>query len=55
MSSVTPMVRIRGLRKSFGDHVVLKGIDFDVQPSQVIVVIGPSGEDREAQPLRWHR
>ncbi|NML85644.1 MAG: amino acid ABC transporter ATP-binding protein [Polaromonas sp.] len=40
------MVRIRGLRKSFGDHVVLKGIDFDVQPSQVIVVIGPSGSGK---------
>lgn len=46
MSSVTPMVRIRGLRKSFGDHVVLKGIDFDVQPSQVIVMIGPSGSGK---------
>ncbi len=46
MSSVAPMVRIRGLRKSFGDHVVLKGIDFDVQPSQVVVVIGPSGSGK---------
>ncbi|MEO7401630.1 MAG: amino acid ABC transporter ATP-binding protein [Polaromonas sp.] len=46
MSNVTPMVRIRGLRKSFGSHVVLKGIDFDVQPSQVVVVIGPSGSGK---------
>lgn len=46
MSNVTPMVRIRGLRKSFGDHVVLEGIDFDVQPSQVVVVIGPSGSGK---------
>lgn len=46
MSAVAPMVRIRGLRKSFGDHVVLKGIDFDVQPSQVVVVIGPSGSGK---------
>ena len=46
MSNVTPMVRIRGLRKSFGNHVVLKGIDFDVQPSQVVVVIGPSGSGK---------
>lgn len=46
MSSAAPMVRIRGLRKSFGDHVVLKGIDFDVQPSQVVVVIGPSGSGK---------
>jgi polar amino acid transport system ATP-binding protein len=46
MSNDTPMVRIRGLRKSFGCHVVLKGIDFDVQPSQVVVVIGPSGSGK---------
>ena len=46
MSDATPMVRIRGLRKSFGTHVVLTGIDFDVQPSQVVVVIGPSGSGK---------
>ena len=40
-----PIVRIRGLRKSFGSHVVLSGIDFDVLPSQV-VVIGPSGSGK---------
>ena len=41
-----PIVRIRGLRKSFGSHVVLSGIDFDVLPSQVVVVIGPSGSGK---------
>ena len=41
-----PIVNIRGLRKSFGEHVVLQGIDFDVQPSQVVVVIGPSGSGK---------
>ena len=41
--SAEPIVRIRGLRKSFGNHVVLNGIDFDVLPSEVVVVIGPSG------------
>ena len=41
-----PIVSIRGLCKSFGDHVVLKGIDFDVRPSQVVVVIGPSGSGK---------
>lgn len=41
-----PIVRIRGLRKSFGNHVVLNGIDFDVLPSQVEVVIGPSGSGK---------
>jgi polar amino acid transport system ATP-binding protein len=42
----TPIVHIRGLHKAFGDHVVLNGIDFDVQPSQVVVVIGPSGSGK---------
>jgi len=41
-----PIIRIRNLGKRFGDHVVLRGIDFDVQPSQVVVVIGPSGSGK---------
>jgi polar amino acid transport system ATP-binding protein len=41
-----PIISIRGLRKSFGDHVVLNGIDFDVLPTQVVVVIGPSGSGK---------
>ena len=45
-NSATPMVRIRGLHKAFGEHVVLKSIDFDVQPKQVVVVIGPSGSGK---------
>lgn len=44
--SEQPIVRIRGLRKSFGSHVVLNGIDFEVLPSQVVVVIGPSGSGK---------
>ena len=44
--STDSMIRIRGLRKAFGDHVVLNGIDFDVQPQQVVVVIGPSGSGK---------
>lgn len=50
MTAATPsqesMIRIRGLRKAYGDHVVLNGIDFDVQPQQVVVVIGPSGSGK---------
>ena len=41
-----PMIEIRGLTKSYGDHTVLKGIDFDVDASQVVVVIGPSGSGK---------
>jgi len=40
------MIKIRGLTKSYGSHTVLKGIDFDVAPSQVVVVIGPSGSGK---------
>ncbi len=38
-----PIVEVSGLRKSFGTHLVLKDIDFTVTPSQVVVIIGPSG------------
>ncbi|NLP82126.1 amino acid ABC transporter ATP-binding protein, partial [Acinetobacter baumannii] len=41
-----PMIEIRGLTKSYGDHTVLKGIDFEVDASQVVVVIGPSGSGK---------
>ncbi len=40
------MIRIRHLSKSFGHNHVLKGIDFDVFPSEVVVVIGPSGSGK---------
>jgi len=42
----TPIISIRELRKSFADHVVLNGIEFDVWPQQVVVVIGPSGSGK---------
>ncbi len=46
MNPQAPNVSIRALRKSFGQHVVLQGIDLDVQGSQVVVVIGPSGSGK---------
>ena len=44
--SDSAIVQIRNLTKSFGDHVVLRGIDFEVEPSQVVVIIGPSGSGK---------
>lgn len=38
-----PVVRIRGLHKSFGKLHVLKNIDLDVFESDVLVLCGPSG------------
>ena len=39
-------VEIRGLRKSFGKHEVLKGIDCDIHTGEVVCVIGPSGSGK---------
>jgi polar amino acid transport system ATP-binding protein len=43
---MTHAVEIRDLHKSFGQLEVLKGIDFTVDPGQVICVIGPSGSGK---------
>jgi len=40
------MIRVEALRKSFGDHEVLKGIDLDVAEREVVCVIGPSGSGK---------
>lgn len=39
-------VTVRGLRKSFGNQEVLKGLDFDVQPGEIFVIMGPSGSGK---------
>ena len=37
---------VRGLRKSFGGQEVLKGIDFEVRPGEIFVIMGPSGSGK---------
>ena len=44
--AVGPAVEVRGLHKSFGSLEVLKGIDFHVDPGEVVCVIGPSGSGK---------
>ena len=39
----TPLVRVRRLRKSFGDHHVLSGVDFDVEKGGIVSILGRSG------------
>jgi ABC-type polar amino acid transport system ATPase subunit len=41
-----PVVRVRGLRKSFGSLEVLKGIDMEVQKAEVVVIFGRSGSGK---------
>ena len=36
-------VRVRGLRKSYGDNEALCGIDFDIEPGEVFGLLGPNG------------
>jgi polar amino acid transport system ATP-binding protein len=40
------VLRLEGVRKSFGDNLVLDGIDLDVTPGEVVVIIGPSGSGK---------
>ncbi|GIG70174.1 amino acid ABC transporter ATP-binding protein [Phytomonospora endophytica] len=42
----TPLVRLSGVNKHFGDNHVLRDINLEVQAGEVIVVIGPSGSGK---------
>ena len=45
-TSAGPIVSVKALRKSFGKNEVLKGIDLEVQPGEVIAIIGKSGSGK---------
>ena len=40
------MIKIKNLKKSFGDLQVLKGIDLNIAEREVVVIIGPSGSGK---------
>ena len=46
MNSSNAMIRVNDLHKSYGDNAVLKGINLEIDRSQVVVVIGPSGSGK---------
>jgi len=44
--SETPALVLEGVRKSFGENQVLKGIDLTVAPHEVVCLIGASGSGK---------
>ncbi len=39
-------VKVHGLRKSYHGQEVLKGLDFEVNPGEIFVIMGPSGSGK---------
>ena len=37
------MLKIRGLKKFFGNNLVLKGVNLEISKGEIVVVVGPSG------------
>ncbi|MEE8515393.1 MAG: ATP-binding cassette domain-containing protein, partial [Alphaproteobacteria bacterium] len=46
MTDATATIKVRGLHKSFGNKVVLDGLDLDVGTGESVVVIGGSGSGK---------
>lgn len=46
MTSQPPMVQLRQIRKSYGAHEVLKGIDLSVDKGKIVSIIGSSGSGK---------
>jgi ABC-type polar amino acid transport system ATPase subunit len=44
--STQPLVALAGVRKSFGDNLVLGGIDLELERGSAVVVAGPSGSGK---------
>ena len=45
-NDMNAIVEIRNLKKAFGDHVVLDGINLCVRQGEKVVVLGPSGSGK---------
>jgi ABC-2 type transport system ATP-binding protein len=43
VSSAAPAILVRDLHKAYGDHVAVRGLDFDVDHGEVFGLLGPNG------------
>ena len=41
-------IQVKDLHKSYGDNEVLKGINLNVKPNEVVCMIGPSGSGKSS-------
>ncbi|MEV0647800.1 ABC transporter ATP-binding protein [Phytomonospora sp. NPDC050363] len=57
MSETDPVVRVRGLTKSYGRGKVLRGLDLDVHKGETLAVLGPNGAGKTTtvEILEAHR
>lgn len=46
VAGTVPKIRVRGLKKSFGENWVLNGVDLDVMPGESVVLVGRSGSGK---------
>jgi len=55
MSAPPPVLEVRGLTKSFGDNLVLDGIDLEVARGETVCILGPSGSGKSTllRCLNW--
>ncbi len=49
------MIEVKGLKKSYGDNEVLRGVDFSVKKGEIVTLIGPSGAGKTTllRTLNW--
>ena len=45
------VIEVRGIKKAFGDHEVLRGVDFAANKGEVTCIIGSSGSGGSGWPV----
>ncbi|GAB4097159.1 ABC transporter ATP-binding protein [Brachybacterium horti] len=45
-STAPPLLEVRGVHRSFGEHPVLRGVDLAVRPGEVLGLVGPNGSGK---------